>query len=802
MFSAAVAALVVVSIQDLRPNSQDTSVFYLQNIVQLLANSSASLGGTIPSVQIQPPRFSPSTTAVWVNSLWFLSLAMSLTCAMLATLQLQWAHQYIEITHTRQSPHRRARIREYFVEGLKRLRPPWMIEILPALLHLSLFLFCAGLVAYLFPINNAVFNVVMWWIGQFVPMYAYVTLMPIFRHDSPYCTPFTSTVWFIYTSTLCVFFKILKSITSSNRFSYATHRRYSALLDKYKEWLIHGVLKAAEESALKLSPELDSRALIWTLEASHEDDKLERFFASIPGFCGSKVVNDPLGLSIQPNRERLSSDLISFICRTLSSTDVSDPVRLRRMRICAEVMEVASLPISQGIFDALHQRDEWVGLLRSVDFGLFLRKVNRMDPDTAYFSQLIISTIIANAQEHDARWFELATGQLGIPNSVLGRYLCNGDSVLLANCVHISRCIFRDHSLSKNAVASEALVATLKSVSKFAVQDTLPELRKEFCTMWNEIVFNMWNSEDPLIQPTSMTVLSHVRHLYLDLHQGTDSAPAFSTSTADHDDVLHQLSSYPLCDVPDHLPASASQVPEAVISGKADVSVPSLTFPCGNVAPSTITPVSPDADIPPFLSPNVTPCLVNITSPDIVPTTVSPHPGPLGDRLPLTAPVGTSLSGATRGPVDTAVMSTMTFPIPSIPRSCNRAPSQPGEMATHPPTPNTLPSPTFIRSPSCAQPEDSPLHSNLAANRSGDVPHGSTSLTATSALSPAASQVSPVLDPNATSSSRTLDTRGNGRDVIFPTQICRPYQSELPAPEEISKTSRPGSRSSSREFPL
>jgi len=800
----------VVSIQDLRPNSQDTSVFYLQTIVQLLANSSESLGGTIPSAQIQPPRFFPSTTALWVNSLWFLSLAMSLTCAMLATLQLQWAHQYIEITHARQSPHKRARIREYFVEGLKRLRPPWMIELLPALLHLSLFFFFAGLLAYLFPINNTLFNVVIWWIGQFASIYVWVTLIPIFRHDSPYCTPLTSTVWFIYTSTLCIFFKILKSITSSNRFSYATHRRYSAFLDKYKGWLIHGVLKAAEESALKLSPKLDSRALIWTLEAAHEDDKLERFFASIPGFCGSKVVNDPLGLSIQPNRERLSSDLIGFICRTLSSTDVSDPVRMRRMRICAEVMEAASLPISRGIFDALHQRDEWVGLLRSVDFGLFLRKVNRMDPDTAYFSQLIISIIIANAQEHDARWFELATGQLGIPDSVLGRYLCNGDSVLLANCVHISRCIFRDHSLSQNAVGSESLVATLKSVSKFAVPDTLPELRQEFCAMWNEIVFNMWNSEDPLIQHISMTVLSHVRHLYFDLHQGTDSAPAFSASTADHDDVLRQSSSYPLCDVPDHLPDSASQVPEAVISGKADALVPSFTFPHGNVVPSAITPMSPDADIPPFLSPYATPYLANVTSPGSVPTTisqfppvtVSPHPAPLEDHLPPTTPVGTSLSGATHGPVDTAVMSTMTFPAPSIPHSSNRAPSQPGKMATHPSTlPNTLPSPTFIQSPSCAQPERSPLHSDSAANRFGDVPHG-TFLSATSALSPTTSQVAPVLDPNATSSSGTLSTHGNSRGVILPSQTCHPYQSKLPAPEEISKTSRPGSRSSSRAFPL
>ncbi|KAI0284421.1 hypothetical protein BC826DRAFT_1109760 [Russula brevipes] len=37
LFSAAVASLAAVSVQDLRPSSQDTSAFYLANIYQLLA---------------------------------------------------------------------------------------------------------------------------------------------------------------------------------------------------------------------------------------------------------------------------------------------------------------------------------------------------------------------------------------------------------------------------------------------------------------------------------------------------------------------------------------------------------------------------------------------------------------------------------------------------------------------------------------------------------------------------------------------------------------------------------------------
>ncbi|KAI0288240.1 hypothetical protein BC826DRAFT_878409, partial [Russula brevipes] len=91
LFSVVVAVLITVSIQDLRPNSQDTSAFYLENIYQVLTGPSAS-GASIPPTVAKPPAFSPPTYAIWVNALWFLSLVVSLTCALLATLQHQWAH--------------------------------------------------------------------------------------------------------------------------------------------------------------------------------------------------------------------------------------------------------------------------------------------------------------------------------------------------------------------------------------------------------------------------------------------------------------------------------------------------------------------------------------------------------------------------------------------------------------------------------------------------------------------------------------------------------------------------------------
>ncbi|KAF8500283.1 hypothetical protein F5888DRAFT_1371032 [Russula emetica] len=157
LFSAVVATFIGVSIQDLKPNSQDTSAFYLANIYQILADVNV----TLPPALATPPQFSPTSSAIWVNSLWFLSLVMALTCALLATLLQQWARRYLWVTQPTCTPHRRSRLRSYFAEGVDKSQLPWATEALPALLHCSLLLFFVGLAVFLFNIHHTVFTVVV-----------------------------------------------------------------------------------------------------------------------------------------------------------------------------------------------------------------------------------------------------------------------------------------------------------------------------------------------------------------------------------------------------------------------------------------------------------------------------------------------------------------------------------------------------------------------------------------------------------------------------------------------------------------
>ncbi|KAI0253392.1 hypothetical protein BJV78DRAFT_207892 [Lactifluus subvellereus] len=555
LFSAAVASLAAVSVQGLQPSSQDASAFYLANIYQLLADANGS-HVSIPPTLSNPFPFSPPSHAVWVNSLWFLSLAMSLTCALLATLLQQWARRFIRTTQSRHSPHTQARIRAFFAEGVERLHLPLAVEALPTLLHISLFVFFVGLLIFLFNINHTVFSVVAWWIGLCIAGYACITLMPMFRHDSPYYAPPSSSAWFIVTSTLFVLFRIFQWLTVFRWLNGAITARFERLKDQYHQWFSQGMEKTTEKSALNLPSDIDCRALMWTFDRLEEDHELERFFRGIPGLFSSRVIKDLGDAFIKPNEKKLLRALIGFMDRTSSSNLVKKAAKQDRAIVCVKAMDAASFPINREIFDHLLSQ-EWGALLDSVEFGLFMRKkVYPDDPLASHYSQMAVSMVIARAREYDVRWFELASGQLNVSRSVLRNYLAHGDSVLLANLVHTMRHIFETYQ-GQDAWhrRADSRSETLESASHLNVQDTLPELQHGFCALWNEITAMAQNRRASRMQQVGVNILRNVRNVYITLHQGPDAAPtAFSASTDVSDPILGQPSSYPLCNIATHRP--------------------------------------------------------------------------------------------------------------------------------------------------------------------------------------------------------------------------------------------------------
>ncbi|KAH9971324.1 hypothetical protein BGW80DRAFT_453767 [Lactifluus volemus] len=486
LFSAAVAALLAVSIQDLRPNPQDTTAFYLANIYQLLADPNVSLASTL-STPATPPPFSPPRYAIWVNSLWFLSLVISLTSALLATLLQQWARRYLTVTQPpRLSPHKRARIRWFFADGVEKFHLPLAVETLPTLLHVSLFLFFSGLLVFLFNINHTTFSIVAWWVGLTGGIYGCITLVPIFRHDSPYYAPLIFSAWFLLNGVLYEVFRILTFVTLSfDYFSSTTYGRFDAMREAYHKRTSWSIVKTAQERASKMSAEIDGHVLKWTFEALDEDHELEQFFEAIPAFCTSQVVHEPRRMLANLGDWVLTAACEGLLIRTLSSRLLSERIKEKRFILCMQVLN--TLGHSFPSFEFLSQvfgPPAMDGVLQSAQIGHVLRRqCHSSDLEIAVSAQALVAGSIASVRERDDRWKVLVMDQLQISEDVLEDYLAHGDSVLLANWIHITHRLLRSNP--EFGWASVVLWAIQPIITKFDIRNTLPGLQHDFCALWN-----------------------------------------------------------------------------------------------------------------------------------------------------------------------------------------------------------------------------------------------------------------------------------------------------------------------------
>jgi hypothetical protein len=139
---------------------------------------------------------SPATAMVWVNILWLISLVLSLTCALIATLLQQWARRYTETPKSSKVLKHRARVRSLLLLGTKSYKILLIVEMLPTLLHLSVYLFLAGLVIIFHTIDKKVAIAVNVAVGVSGLAYLTLSILPCLDVKCPYRTPISQIVWY------------------------------------------------------------------------------------------------------------------------------------------------------------------------------------------------------------------------------------------------------------------------------------------------------------------------------------------------------------------------------------------------------------------------------------------------------------------------------------------------------------------------------------------------------------------------------------------------------------------------------
>ncbi|KAK7018893.1 hypothetical protein R3P38DRAFT_3556434, partial [Favolaschia claudopus] len=362
LFSAVLTAFLIESYKTLNPDPGDLTVLLLTRISEQIVASARGNASNIP-----PPlglNDGGTTRAALVcNALWFLSLGLSLSCALIATLLEQWAREFLHRTDIHSAPVIRARVFSFLYYGLRRFNMHAIVDIIPLLLHLSLLLFFAGLVAFLAPVHTGIALIAAVMLFIIATTYSVLTVFPLRYLDSPYRTPLTGLFWKFFQ-----YFKIQWSRHHlSSRPDEAAHSEIAgeSMAAVHSETASETMVAAITRVAAKPSDERASRdlkALVWTVNSLADDTELEPFVDAISDILwGSRALREAhyarsvtgLVLHALVNDPRiLLHERITNLYRSCNAGILTPAAQKRRKIICSKALwtTIPLLAASDEIF--------------------------------------------------------------------------------------------------------------------------------------------------------------------------------------------------------------------------------------------------------------------------------------------------------------------------------------------------------------------------------------------------------------------------------------------------------------------
>jgi Family of unknown function (DUF6535) len=208
----------------------------------------------------------PSPSDKRVNVLWFLSLVLSLSAALLATLVQRWARSHMQIFLRYKHPLKLSRIRQYLHEGVERWHMAAVAEAVPALIHIALFLFMCGLADFLYHADVTVGAPTVVCIVLYFMFYAVTTIVPVWKPQFPLRSPFSVMLWFLAQGVPLRLYR----------------DRVDGTMKPVSQNMSDGQMELALESK-HIRRYRDRRAIAWLVGGLTEDVEMESFAQSIPG---------------------------------------------------------------------------------------------------------------------------------------------------------------------------------------------------------------------------------------------------------------------------------------------------------------------------------------------------------------------------------------------------------------------------------------------------------------------------------------------------------------------------------------
>jgi hypothetical protein len=334
------------------------------------------------------------------------------------------------------------------------------------------------------------------------------------------------------------------------------HNRLAEAGDRRRKHFFQGLHKTAKKAALGLQSGLSGRAFMWIFDSSHEDEELEGFFSSLPGFRKSNDDKDFLDKLTVDQKENLWSGFVGFLDRTFSSDSLLKYDKDRRAKICADALDPLAFPY---ILDSVISEDQCAPV-QSVELARFVGRLDTSKDIGAHMlTQAIASCVVATAQSRKGDWFTIASDELGVEGPDLRNY--TSPDLSLALLIHVT--CQQLHHFKDPSWPRDKFSKVLWAASKPKVRQASPKLRHGFCSLWNQLVEKAQKDED-----IRQFILEPIYKVYVDIHQGSHRATSsrfFARTqayTSEVTNILKNPRKYELCPDGAHQLDMTSLIPD------------------------------------------------------------------------------------------------------------------------------------------------------------------------------------------------------------------------------------------------
>jgi len=280
--------------------------------------------------------FKPSSIAIRMNVLMFLSLFLSTMSVVVCALVKQSCREFKRYAYPRAPPHKRGRVRTYLFNGLERSQMRRFMYGVHVALHISVFLFFWAVSDFLYNVYQPIGNIARYCLLASLVVYTAFSISPLVFINSPYHTALTPPlrgcgVLILLTLRILLWFLPHFQRRPCSWLPYFKGIRFDRT---------HFLVEQANERAEKL----DKDAMEWLLrEDDLSDASMDTFLEALPGYIHSHVTNKQ-SLSEQRMLDYIIERIKEHFLTCATSRGLSEESCIARVSACVNSLRLVFKP--------------------------------------------------------------------------------------------------------------------------------------------------------------------------------------------------------------------------------------------------------------------------------------------------------------------------------------------------------------------------------------------------------------------------------------------------------------------------